>query len=254
MNRVEFMKELENLLSHIPVEEREGALQYYSDYFEDAGEDHEEEILAQLGSPQRIASIIEADLNSNATDNKNRGIYTEKGYQDTIYQEEKFEIVNAAKKAKENEGSERKSNTQNQHQYDSRDRYDHRNTQQKKRSNIGLIILLCIFGFPIIFPLFIAALSTLFAFIVAVLGIVFGFGLAGIVMMGVGAALVLSGLIKLGIPLFGFLMCGGGLLVLGLGMLFFIASIGLCKTVLPAMIRGIVALCRLPFQNRRVAV
>ena len=38
MNRVEFMAELESLLSAMPEEERQAAVRYYADYFADAGE------------------------------------------------------------------------------------------------------------------------------------------------------------------------------------------------------------------------
>jgi len=41
MNRDEFMKELEYLLSDIPEEEKEDALNYYRDYLEEAGEQEE---------------------------------------------------------------------------------------------------------------------------------------------------------------------------------------------------------------------
>ena len=37
MNRVEFMRQLESLLRSIAPMEREEALQYYNDYFDDAG-------------------------------------------------------------------------------------------------------------------------------------------------------------------------------------------------------------------------
>ena len=38
MNREEYMKQLEYLLQDVPDSEREEALAYYQDYFEDAGE------------------------------------------------------------------------------------------------------------------------------------------------------------------------------------------------------------------------
>ena len=37
MNRVEFMAELERLLADLPEDERQAAVQYYADYFADAG-------------------------------------------------------------------------------------------------------------------------------------------------------------------------------------------------------------------------
>ena len=41
MNRIEFMTELERLLKEIPEEERREAIQYYEDYFADAGLENE---------------------------------------------------------------------------------------------------------------------------------------------------------------------------------------------------------------------
>ena len=35
MNRVEYMKELEALLADIPADEREDAINYYNDYFDE---------------------------------------------------------------------------------------------------------------------------------------------------------------------------------------------------------------------------
>ena len=40
MNRVVFMKQLESLLQNVSPAEREEALQYYNDYFDDAGEEN----------------------------------------------------------------------------------------------------------------------------------------------------------------------------------------------------------------------
>ena len=41
MNRTDFMTQLEYLLQSISPSEREEALQYYNDYFDDAGEENE---------------------------------------------------------------------------------------------------------------------------------------------------------------------------------------------------------------------
>ena len=62
MNRAEFMKKLDALLSDISPEEREEALQYYNDYFDDAGPEQEARILAELGSPEQVAWKIKAGL------------------------------------------------------------------------------------------------------------------------------------------------------------------------------------------------
>ena len=61
MTRDEFMKELAYLLQDIQDEDKDDAVQYYTDYFEEAGPDKEAEVIQELGSPERIAAMIRAD-------------------------------------------------------------------------------------------------------------------------------------------------------------------------------------------------
>ena len=51
MSRKEFMERLEKLLWNISDSEREEALQYYNDYFDDAGEENEAEVTEDQGGP-----------------------------------------------------------------------------------------------------------------------------------------------------------------------------------------------------------
>ena len=62
MTRDAFMRELAYLLQDIGEEDRQDALQYYRDYFDDAGPEREEAVLRELGSPERVAAIIRANL------------------------------------------------------------------------------------------------------------------------------------------------------------------------------------------------
>jgi uncharacterized membrane protein len=75
------MEQLEKLLIEIPGDEKEEALNFYSNYFEDAGEENEEKIIRELGSPERVARTIKADLLANEGYSK-VGEYTEHGYKD----------------------------------------------------------------------------------------------------------------------------------------------------------------------------
>ncbi|WP_455056455.1 HAAS signaling domain-containing protein [Jutongia sp.] len=61
MTKYEFLGDLSRLLKDLPEEERKQALHYYEDYFADAGEDNEQEVLNELGSPENIAELIKAD-------------------------------------------------------------------------------------------------------------------------------------------------------------------------------------------------
>ena len=60
MNRIEFISRLETLLQDMPTQEREDAIAYYNDYFDDAGSENEQDVIASLGSPEKVAATIKA--------------------------------------------------------------------------------------------------------------------------------------------------------------------------------------------------
>ncbi len=62
MNRAEFMRRLTGLLGDVSPTEREEAIQYYNDYFDDAGIENESSVIASLGSPEELARTIKAGL------------------------------------------------------------------------------------------------------------------------------------------------------------------------------------------------
>lgn len=62
MNRNEFLRQLEQLLCDIPENERREAMEYYRNYFEDAGPEKEAQIIEELGSPQEVAASIKRNL------------------------------------------------------------------------------------------------------------------------------------------------------------------------------------------------
>lgn len=258
MTKLEFMKKLESLLSDIPLEEREEALQYYNGYFEDAGEEHEQEIIEELVSPEKVAAIIKAALNSNGVDNEDDGYYTEKGYQDSNDRERKHQLMRSDKKNSENGNNPNDANyndgnrnSSGQQQNYSNDSAAQSAKQYNRNTNIALIILAviaCILGCPLILSVF----GVVIGIIAAIIGVIIGLGVAGVAMMICGVALVIAGLIKIAVPFAGMLLCGSGLLVFGLGMLFTLACVMLCKNVLPAFIKGVINICRRPFQNRSV--
>lgn len=61
MNRVEFISELRSKLKRLPKDEIEDALNYYNEYFDEAGIEDEQQVMESLGSPCDIASQILAD-------------------------------------------------------------------------------------------------------------------------------------------------------------------------------------------------
>lgn len=80
MDRAQFMQQLEKLLFDISDAERQEALDYYESYFDDAGEEQEADVIRELGTPDKVAAIIKADLKES---NDRYAEYTELGYEDT---------------------------------------------------------------------------------------------------------------------------------------------------------------------------
>lgn len=62
MNRQQFLDKLAAELSSLAPEERDEAMKFYVEYLDEAGPEKEEEVLKELGSPQKVAAIIRANL------------------------------------------------------------------------------------------------------------------------------------------------------------------------------------------------
>lgn len=62
MTRQEFLHRLWELLADVTPEERNEALRFYNEYFDEAGPEQELELLKELGSPEKVASIIKTNV------------------------------------------------------------------------------------------------------------------------------------------------------------------------------------------------
>ncbi|KAB7672141.1 DUF1700 domain-containing protein [Bacillus sp. B1-b2] len=61
MNKEEYLKKLRSKIKKLPNEEINEAIEYYHQYFEEAGEQNTSKVIARLGSPAYVASQILAD-------------------------------------------------------------------------------------------------------------------------------------------------------------------------------------------------
>lgn len=64
MTKNEYLARLKRCLECIDSGEREAAVQFYSEYFSDAGEENEQRIMDELGSPEKLAREIIAQSES----------------------------------------------------------------------------------------------------------------------------------------------------------------------------------------------
>lgn len=207
MNRVEFMTELESLLQDISLEERIEALQYYNDYFNDAGVEMEETIIEELGSPAKVAAEVKEGLKINGEDTT--------GYQKTGY-----EMVNQKV-----------------------------SSEAGKTGKTVLFILILLFLIPIVGPLLIGLVSVIFGIMVTMVSLVIAAGAIAFA----GIVVVVAGFITL-FPDFaqGLLVIGIGLILSVVGIIATAGMVKLCMIAFPAVIKGIVWICKKPFEKRKV--
>lgn len=231
MNRIEFMTELAALLQDISVEERVEAMQYYNDYFDDAGTENEEEIVKELESPAKVAAEVKAGLKSQDEDAFE---YRETGYADTRF--------------------ERHNTPASRYMDDSGNAAGQTPPRTNNTLKIILIILIILVGAPIVIPVGIAVISVMVAIAIAAFAIFAMLVICSIVLVIAGVSVFCAGVMCL-VPeiAIGLALVGTGLILTVIGVIATVASVRLCLIVFPGMIRGMVWLCRRPFQRRAVA-
>ena len=213
MNRQEFMERLENLLQNIPEQERIEALQYYNDYFEDAGVENEQAVLDSLGTPAQVAENIKRDLNQNRY----------------AYGEEQ-ERVNLDKELLK-------------YQPENQANYQAQSMQAKQGLSTGVIVLMVILGI-LASPLLIVLTAVAICILAAVFGIWFalvaGIGSTAFGLMLGGIAMIVIGIWLLVLhPLLGVAFAGAGCMILAMGIFCMMLEVLVVGKLTPALFKGI---------------
>ena len=185
MRREEFMKELEYLLRGIPANEREDALAYYENYFDEAGAENENQVIQELGSPVSVAEKILADV--------------QQTHETEDYQHQ-----------------ETKTHTGNSNNA-------HSQREEKPRMSKGMKILIAVI-IILTFPLWIGIVAGLFGGLVGIIGGAFGIavGLLGatIGLVAGGIGLIIGGITQIALyPAIGLLCIGVGAVLTAIGLL-----------------------------------
>ena len=197
MDRAQFMKQLERLLSDISEAERQEALAYYNSYFDEAGPENEASVTRELGSPGKVAAIIKADLNESSEEYAQ---YTEHGYEDLREKQDSY-----VPEVRENS---------------SRAREGYHPKEKRSNSRLILILIALVFLSPfivgaasgvfgillvlILLPFLVIFVSGVVAFGLIVgacacigtgVGLLFSNAAAGLLVMGIGAILMAFGIL-----------------------------------------------------------
>lgn len=278
MNRADFMKNLEELLADMAPAEREEAIQYYNDYFDDAGEENEQSVIESLGTPEQLARTIKAGL----FDGGNAGEFTEKGF--SGYEQRKHDEVMDLNHREENgrkDGWQSGQTGDNGQRpggesgfgnadgngfgsHDGKNRYgtyedtwqssgqrQETKTEKKKMSGgmIALIVILCIFASPVLLGVGGGAVGVIVGLLGALIGILAAIAVISVTLLIVGVILFVFGIVLLfGTPLGGLCMIGSAMICLAVGLCFLCLTVAICGWLIPAVIRGIVKLVQSIFR------
>ena len=217
MNRIEYMTKLASLLQDIPEVERRDAMKYYNDYFDEAGEENEEQVIREFGAPEEVAENIKADLKGK-TENTTHG------------QQEEYQ--SAGQQYQMNHQENKQSS---EYQYGTSD-------DQKRKcpywKNCLIVALAIIIG-PVLIPIIGGILAAGLAMVLTIIVGVFALVIAGAAIAIVGISLVISGsVILLPQTAAGLALIGSGLIIMVLGV---VATVGfgkLCEVVLRGLAKG----------------
>ena len=221
MNRIEFMTELAALLQDVPVEERKEAMQYYNDYFDDAGEE-EKDVVKELGSPAKVAENIKKDL----------GIQTE-----------------IPSGEAQNAGANH-TGAQNARGQDNGTQNVGAQEQNNHIWKIVLIVLVVIFGIPLLLGIGGGVLGLLAGIIATVFSVI----LTAVLVVITGVLAIVAGVTFLITePAVGLALIGGGLIAGVCGVIASVLLVKLCMIVFPAAGRWIAKMWNKVKNRKKVA-
>ena len=269
MSRREFMEELKKLLSGISDEEKDEALKYYEDYFEEAGSGNEEQVIQELGSPQKVAAMIKADLEEGS---EKSGEFTEWGYTDERFEEKETPATKeqAASETEDKTGAREESHSrgysyggsENSRGYsyggnETGKGYTHKGNGTdvsgsgekapwtSRTLKIVLIILIIIAAFQGLLPVLISILAVVAVLILAAASsfAVLAIASAALALAGICVTVIGSVSLIADFPT-AMMTMGIGILLFVIGIILTAASVKLCLVMYPAMYRAVVNICR----------
>lgn len=204
MNKEEYLQLLKKNLIHVCDAEKEDAIRYYTEYFEDAGAENEAKVIEELGSPVILARKIAAESAIKEID----GLREER--------------VSPKPSGSLSDGI--------------------KETEIREKAHNGIwknlfVILILLCSSPVLVPLSVVAVvlalvavlvAGIFVFLIALTG---GIGIVG------GIASIFAGVIGLfGHLIHGITVMGAGLFILGAGILIFIAGKYLVKALVSLIV------------------
>ena len=269
MNRDEFIIKLQDELQSIPTEERENALKYYREYFDDAGVENEQQVIAELESPEVIARGIKTILglpDASALPQEPIAATGAADPQKTEFIQKteyvpKTEYVHKAEYAAKEAGQEippsgadqgipRNDANAGSPGSGTANGAKTAGSDTVKVGRFGIptwaVVLLAILLVPVIIPAASGIFGTLIGVIFGMIGVAIGFFAATIGILVAGIAAMVWGIASIvaGALFNGLLLLGAGLTLAGVGLLMLVLSLQLAAVWIPQFIRWICRVIR----------
>ncbi len=206
MTKEEFMTRLEQSLQDISYDERQSALRYYEEYFEDAGESQDGAV-EQLESPEEIAKAIRSDLDI------------------------KLQLIRSSVSESKKDKIEDEKKTE----HNNSDAVYATSGSNDTAKVIAIVIACILFS-----PLLLGGAGGAIGIVFGLIGTVVALTLSAGAMIIAGVAVFIGGIVAVfGSPMLGTLLMGTGLLLIGLGCLFAFVASWFWTWALPTFIRWI---------------
>lgn len=201
MNKNEYLNMLSQRLSVLPAEEYSNTMQYYTEYFEDAGVENENAVIEELGDVNQLAERIlkengyTPDMNAAYQQSAcQQPTYPQSAYQQPVYQQPSYQ-----------------QSTYQQPIY--QQPVYRQDVLQKPQIPTGIKVLLAI----VTFPLWVVFIS-----------LIFSFGVVSVVCFACSIFVIIAGVSVMATYVgTGFACIGAGFILIAVGIGFLIASKGI---------------------------
>ena len=267
MTREEYLAELESDLISLPKEERDMAVSFYSEYFDEAGSENEQAVIDDLGKPYALARSIIGETSaysrsevylkykeSKPMPQNSTGVFASLKKPDDVFgdapKDEDFHAAGTPFKTDSDDSTGNKGMFDDYYQHagqnEQQDYPPPPPPEQKKSMSTWLIVLLIFAGIFVGIPLLCGVVPAILAIIAAFLAI----GAAAICCIVAAVITFVIGIIRLftNAPIgLGFIFIS--VFCAGIGMVLLSAALAFFFKLLPFTIKGIAGL----FKKRRAA-
>lgn len=185
MSRESYLSELDKNLCELPESEKSEVIQYYKDYFEDAGMEEESKIIDALGTPSELAKQIKLDLN-----NELNIECSERGFTNSC-------AVGSNEIIEQGDSKSDKNTNNNENEDSSKKTYKNNSTMSKLKDNFNnnkvLWIIIIVLSFPIWVPILTGLFGVGVGLLGGVVGILSGVYAVFISLIAVGLTFIVGG-------------------------------------------------------------